>query len=115
MQTYSGNIGWSFVCAKLHDTTTSQRLEYCFRVWRSWSGPAYDAPIVSRNPHIGAGYTSIVTDLVAAGTRCAQIWAGAASTVAATQPSGNTSRGATTRTHLVNAINDANAKIKRAT
>lgn len=115
VQTYSGNLGWSFVCAMLHDTTTSQRLEYCFRVWRSWSGPAYDAPIVFRNPHIGtsgAGFTAIVTDLLAAGTRYAQIWAGAASTVLGTQPSGNTYRGAITRTHLVNAISDTNAIIK---
>ena len=96
VQTYAGNIGWSFVCAMLHDTTTSQRLEYCLRVWRSWSGPAYDAPIIFRNPYIGtsgAGFTAIVTDLVAAGTRYAQIWAGAASTVVGTQPSGNTYRG----------------------
>jgi hypothetical protein len=116
VKTYAGSLGWSFTCAMLQDTTTSQRLEYCLRVWRSWSGPAYDAPIVFRNPYIGptgAGFTSIVTDLVDAGTRYGQKWGGA-TTVLGTQPSGNTYAGAITRTHLVNAVTDANAKIKSA-
>jgi hypothetical protein len=111
--TYAANLGWSYLCAMLHDTTTSQRLEYCLRVWRSWSGPAYDAPIVFYNPYIGilgAGFTSIVSDLTASGTRYAQNWGGA-TTVLGTQRSGNTYAGAITRSHLVNAVNDANAQI----
>jgi len=114
VHTYAANLGWSYLCAMLHDTTTSQRLEYCLRVWRSWSGPAYDTPIVFRNPYIGtlgAGFTSIVSDLTAAGTRYAQNWGGA-TTVLGTQPSGNTYAGAITRSHLVNAVNDANAQIR---
>jgi hypothetical protein len=116
VQTYSGNLGWSYICAMLQDTTTSQRLEYCFRVWRSWSGAASDAPIVFFDPYIGTGgtgFTSIVTDLTATGTRYAQNWGGA-TTVLGTLPSGNTYSGAITRTHLVNAINDANGQIKSA-
>jgi hypothetical protein len=113
VQSYSGNLGWSFICAMLQDTTTSQRVEYCFRVWRSWSGAPYDAPIVFRDPQIGAGFTSIVTDLTTSGTRYAQNWNGA-TTVLGTQPSGKTYSGAITRTHLVNAINDANAQIRSA-
>jgi hypothetical protein len=116
VRTFSGNLGWSYICAMLHDTTTSQRLEYCFRVWRSWSAAPSDAPIVFFDPHLGtlgAGFTSIVTDLTATGTRYAQNWGGA-TTVVGTQPSGNTYSGAITRTHLVNAINDANAQIKAA-
>ena len=114
VQTYSGNLGWSYLCAMLHDTTTSQRLEYCFRVWRSWSGAEYDAPIVFRDPYIGSsgtGFAAVVSDLTATGTRYAQNWGGA-TTVLGTQPSGNTYTGAITRAHLVNAINDANAQIK---
>jgi hypothetical protein len=114
VQVYSGNLGWSYLCAMLHDTTTSQRLEYCFRVWRSWSGATYDPPIIFKDPYLGtsgAGFTSVVSDLVAAGTRYAQNWGGAF-TVLGTQPSGNPYTGAITRTHLVNAITDANAKIK---
>jgi len=112
---YSANLGWSYICAMLQDMTTSQRLEYCFRVWRSWSGAAHDAPIVFYNPHIGSGtgFTAIVTDLVASGTPYAQNWGGA-TTVLGTQPSGNTYSGAITRSHLVNAINDANAQIRSA-
>lgn len=49
----------------LQDTTTSQRLEYCFRVWRSWSGPAYDAPIVFYDPQIGILGTGYWQDQVA--------------------------------------------------
>ncbi len=116
VQTYAGNLGWLFMCAMLHDTTTSQRLEYCLRVWRSWSGGAYDPPIIFFDPHIGsggAGFTAVVSDLVPAGTRYAQNWGGAA-TVLGTQPSGNAYSGAITRTHLVNAIADANAAIKSA-
>jgi hypothetical protein len=114
VRTYAANLGWSYLCAMLHDTTTSQRLEYCLRVWRSWSGPAYDTPIVFYNPYIGtlgAGFTSIVSDITAAGTRYAQNWGGA-TTVLGTQPSGNTYAGAITRSHLVNAVNDANAQIR---
>jgi hypothetical protein len=114
VQVYSANLGWSYLCAMLHDTTTSQRLEYCFRVWRSWSGAAYDPPIIFKDPYIGAsgaGFASIVSDLVAAGTRYAQNWGGAV-TVLGTQPSGNPYTGAITRTHLVNAITDMNATIK---
>jgi hypothetical protein len=116
VRTYSRSFGWSYICAMLQDTTTSQRLEYCLRVWRSWSGPAADAPVVFRNPQIGplgSGFTSIVTDVTAAGTRYAQNWSGA-TTVLATQASGNTYSGAITRAHLVNAINDTNAQIKAA-
>lgn len=112
VQEYSGDLGWSYLCAMLQDTTTSQRLEYCFRVWRSWSGPAYDAPIVFYDPQIGilgTGFTAIVSDLTAAGTRYAQNWNGA-TTVRGTQPSGKTYSGAITRSHLVNATNDANAQ-----
>jgi hypothetical protein len=97
----------------LQDTTTSQRVEYCFRVWRSWSGTAYDAPIVFRDSQIGTGFTSIVTDLTKSGTHYAQNWGGA-TTVLGTQPSGKTYSGAITRTHLVNAINEANAQIRSA-
>ena len=114
VQTYSGNLGWSYLCAMLHDTTTAQRLEYCFRVWRSWNAAVYDAPIVFFNPQIGprgTGFTSIVTDLTASGTPYAQNWDGA-TTVLGTQPSGNTYSGAITRSHLVNAINDTNARIR---
>ena len=57
---------------------------------------------------VGAGFTAVVSDLVAAGTRYAQNWGGAF-TVLGTQPSGNAYTGAITRTHLVNAIADANA------
>jgi hypothetical protein len=116
VRTYSGSFGWSYICAMLQDTTTSQRLEYCFRVWRSWSGPAADPPIVFRDPQIGplgTGFTSIATDLTAAGTRYAQNWGGA-TTVLGAQPSGNTYSGAITRSHLVNAVTDANAQIKSA-
>ena len=116
VQTYSGNLGWAYICAMLQDTTTSQRLEYCLRLWRSWSGAAYDPPIVFRNPHIppsGTGFTTVVTDVTAAGTRYAQNWGGA-TTVLGTQPSGNAYSAAISRTHLVNAITDANAKIKSA-
>jgi hypothetical protein len=114
VHTYAANLGWSYLCAMLHDTTTSQRLEYCLRVWRSWSGPAYDAPIVFHDPYIGplgAGFTSIVSDITPSGTRYAQN-SGGATTVLGTQPSGNTYAGAITRTHLVNAVNDANAQIR---
>ncbi|HEY0343341.1 MAG TPA: hypothetical protein VGC59_01765 [Solirubrobacteraceae bacterium] len=116
VQTFSGNLGWSYICAMLQDTTTSQRLEYCFRVWRSWSGPPSDPPIVFFNPQIGTfgtGFASIVTDLTAAGTRYAQNWGGA-TTVVGTQPSDNTYSGAITQTQLVNAINDTNAQIRSA-
>jgi hypothetical protein len=115
VQTFSGNLGWSYICAMLQDTTTSQRLEYCFRVWRSWSGPAYDSPIIFFDPYIGTGtgFTAIVTDLTTSGTRYAQN-SGGATTVLGTQPSGNTYAGAITRSHLVNAINDMNAQIKSA-
>jgi hypothetical protein len=116
VRTFSGNFGWSYICAMLQDTTTSQRLEYCFRVWRSWSGPAYDTPIVFFNPQIptlGTGFASVVTDLTAAGTRYAQNWGGTP-TVVGTQPSGNTYTGAITRAHLVNAISDVNAQVKSA-
>jgi hypothetical protein len=116
VQTYAGSLGWSYMCAMLQDTTTSQRLEYCLRVWRSWSGAPYDAPIIFFDPSIGtggAGFTAVVSDLVPAGTRYAQNWGGAA-TVLGTLPSGNGYSGAITRTHLVNAINDANAQIKSA-
>jgi hypothetical protein len=85
-------------------------------VWRSWSGSAYDAPIVFHDPQIGSlgtGFTSIVSDITASGTPYAQNWGGAA-TVLGTQPSGNTYSGAITRTHLVNAINDTNAQIRSA-
>jgi hypothetical protein len=114
VHTYAANLGWAYLCAMLHDTTTAQRLEYCLRVWRSWSGPAYDTPIVFHNPYIGtlgAGFTSIVSDITASGTRYAQNWGGA-TTVLGTQPSGNTYAGAITRSHLVNAVNDANAQIR---
>jgi hypothetical protein len=116
VQMVAGNLGWSYICAMLHDTTTAQRLEYCLRVWRSWSGAAYDPPIVFRDPYIGpsgAGFTAIVSDLIATGTRYAQMWGGAA-TVLGTQPAGNVYAGAITRAHLVNAITDANAQIKSA-
>jgi hypothetical protein len=116
VKTYAANLGWSYICAMLQDTTTSQRLEYCFRVWRSWSGPVYDAPIVFHDPQIGSfgtGFTSIVTDLTASGTPYGQNWGGAA-TVLGTQPSGNTYSGAITRSHLVNAMNDTNAQIRSA-
>jgi hypothetical protein len=116
VKTYAANLGWSYICAMLQDTTTSQRLEYCFRVWRSWSGSAYDAPIVFHDPQIGSlgtGFTSIVSDITASGTPYAQNWGGA-TTVLGTQPSGNTYSGAITRTHLVNAINDTNAQIRSA-
>ena len=115
VQTYAGNLGWSYLCAMLHDTTTAQRLEYCLRVWRSWSGPpTYDAPIIFKDPYIGtsgAGFTAVVSDLAATGTRYAQNWGGAL-TVIGTLPSGNAYTGAITRAHLVNAIADANAIIK---
>jgi hypothetical protein len=116
VQTYSGDLGWSYICAMLHDTTSKQRLEYCLRVWRSWSGAAYDAPIVFYDPYIppsGAGFTAVVTDLTVAGTRYAQNWGGA-TTVLGTQPSVQTYTGAITRSHLVNAVTDANAAIKAA-
>jgi hypothetical protein len=116
VQTFSGNLGWSYICAMLQDTTNSQRLEYCFRVWRSWSGAPSDAPIVFFNPRIGtfgSGFAAVVTDLIAPGTRYAQNWGGA-TTVVGTQPSGNTYSGAITRSHLVNAITDTNAQIKAA-
>jgi hypothetical protein len=116
VQTFSGSLGWSYLCAMLHDTTTAQRLEYCLRVWRSWSGPAYDDPIVFKDPYIGpngAGFTAVVSDLVAVGTRYAQNWGGAA-TVLGTQPSGNGYSGAITRGHLLNAIADTNATIRSA-
>jgi hypothetical protein len=115
VQTYSGELGWSYLCAMLQDTTTSQRLEYCLRVWRSWSGPAYDAPIIFRDPFIGGGtgFTAVVSDLTAEGTPYAQNWGGA-TTVLATQPSGHTYAGAITRTHLVNAVSDTNAQIRAA-
>jgi len=116
VQTYSGNLGWSYICAMLQDTTNSQRLEYCLRLWRSWSGAAYDPPIIFRNPHIppsGTGFTSVVSDVTATGTPYAQNWGGAL-TVLGTQPSGNVYAGAITRTHLVNAIAAANTKIKSA-
>jgi hypothetical protein len=113
VRTYAASLGWSYLCAMLHDTTTSQRLEYCLRVWRSWSGATYDAPIIFKDPQIagGTGFTAVVSDLVAAGTRYAQNWGGAVTVVGA-QPSGNVYSGAITRTHLVNAITDANAQIK---
>jgi hypothetical protein len=82
-------------------------------VWRSWSGPATDPPIVFHNPQIGTGFTAVVTDVIVAGTRYAQNWGGAG-TVLGTRPSGNTYTGAITRWHLVNAIGDANAMIKAA-
>ena len=116
VQTYVGDLGWSYLCAMLQDTTTSQRLEYCLRVWRSWSGPAHDVPIVFHNPFIGrggTGFTAIVSDLTATGTPYAQNWGGA-TTVLGTKPSGKTYAGAITRTHLVNAINDTNAQIRSA-
>jgi hypothetical protein len=117
VQTYSGNLGWSYICAMLQDTTTSQRLEYCLRVWRSWSGAAYDAPIVFHDPYIGGpsgtGFTAIVSDLTATGTPYAQNWGGA-TTVLGTQPSGNTYSGAITRSHLVNAVNATNAQVRAA-
>jgi hypothetical protein len=116
VQTMSGDLGWSYLCAMLQDMATSQRLEYCFRVWRSWSGAPNDAPIVFKDPYIGpsgAGFTAVVSDLTAAGTRYAQNWGGA-TTVLGTQPSGNVYSGAITRAHLVNAITDANAQIKSA-
>ncbi len=116
VQTYAGNLGWSYLCAMLQDTTTSQRLEYCFRVWRSWTGAPADSPIVFFDPHIGpggTGFTAIVTDLTAAGTRYAQNWGGAV-TVLGAQPSGNTYSGAITRGQLVNAVIDANAQIRSA-
>ena len=111
---YSGNLGWAYLCAMLHDTGTSQRLEYCLRVWRSWSGPEHDTPIVFRNPYIGAGgatFAAVVSDITAAGTRYAQNW-GAATTVLGAQPSGNSYAGAITRGHLLNAIADTNAQVK---
>ena len=115
VQTYAGNIGWLYICAMLHDTTTSQRLEYCLRVWRSWSGPAYDAPIVFLDPHIGARrrLRGVVSDLTAAGTPYAQSWGGA-TTVLGTQPSGNTYRRRDHACHLVKAVNAANVQIKAA-
>lgn len=115
VRTYSANLGWAYLCAMLQDTTTNQRLEYCLRLWRSWSGAAYDAPIIYRNPYIppsGTAFTSVVSDLVAAGTRYAQKWGTGAATVLGTQSSGNQYSGAITRAHLVNAITDANAQIK---
>lgn len=114
VQGFAGNLGWSYLCAMLHDTTTSQRLEYCLRMWRSWSGAASDPPIIFKDPYIGAGgagFTAVVSDLTAAPTRYAQNWGGAL-TVLGTQPSGNAYTGAITRTQLVNAVTDANAKIK---
>jgi hypothetical protein len=115
VQTYSGNLGWSYICAMLEDTTTSQRLEYCLRVWRSWSGPDYDEPIVFFDPYIGSGtgFTAIVSDLTATGTPYAENWGGT-TTVLGTQPSGQNYAGAITRSHLVNAINDTNARIRSA-
>jgi hypothetical protein len=116
VQSYSANVGWAYLCAMLQDTTTSQRLEYCLRLWRSWSGAAYDPPTVFRDQYIppsGTAFTNIVSDVTAAGTRYAQNWGGA-TTVLGTLPSGNAYSGAITRTHLVNAITDANAKIKSA-
>ena len=116
VHTYSGDLGWSYICAMLQDMATSQRLEYCFRVWRSWSGAAHDTPIVFHNPYIGrrgTGFTAIVSDLTATGTPYAQSWGGA-TTVLGTQPSGNTYSGAITRRHLANAINDTNARIRSA-
>jgi hypothetical protein len=73
-------------------------------------------PIIFFDPSIGtggAGFTAVVSDLVPAGTRHAQNWGGAA-TVLGTLPSGNGYSGAIARTHLVNAIADANAQIKSA-
>jgi hypothetical protein len=116
VQTMAGNLGWAYMCAMLQDITTSQRLEYCFRVWRSWSGAPSDAPIVFFDPYIGpsgAGFTAVVSDLTAAPTRYAQNWGGA-TTVLGTQPSGNSYAGAITRAQLVNAINDTNAQIRSA-
>jgi hypothetical protein len=116
VQTYAGSLGWLYMCAMLQDTTTSQRLEYCLRVWRSWSGGSpYDAPIIFFDPYIGTGtgFVAVVSDIVATGTRYAQNWGGA-TTVIGTQPSANTYAGAITRTHLVNAIADMNAQIKSA-
>jgi hypothetical protein len=111
VRTYAANLGWSFICAMLQDTTTSQRLEYCLRVWRSWSGAAADAPTVFYDPPIGTGFTSVVTDITMAGTRYAEN-RGGAPTVLGTQPSGATYSGAIGRTHLVNAVTDANARIR---
>jgi hypothetical protein len=54
-----------------------------------------------------------VTDLTTTGTRYAQNFGGA-TTVLGTLPSGNTYTGAITRSHLVNAIDDANAQIRSA-
>jgi hypothetical protein len=113
VQTFSGQLGISYICAMLQDTTTGQRLEYCLRVWRSWSGAAADAPIVFHNPQIGllgTTFTTVVSDLVPGGTAYAQMWGGAATVVAA--GGGNTYSGAITRAHLVNAVNNANAVIK---
>lgn len=114
VQSFRGYAGWSYICAMLHDTASAQRLEYCLRVWRSWTGPAGDPPIVLLNPRIGlpgTGFVSIVTDITAAGTRYAQNWGGA-TTVQSTVPSGNTYSAAITREHLVNAVSDANARIR---
>ena len=117
VQTFAGTMGWSFICAMLQDTTTSQRLEYCLRPWRSWTDTVWDPPIVFHNPYVGGlfgtGFVAIVTDLTAAGTPYAQNWGGA-TTVLATQPSGNLYSGAITRAHLVNAIAATNAAIKAA-
>lgn len=114
VQTYAGSLGTSYICAMLQDTTTAQRLEYCLRVWRSWSGGAYDPPIVFNNPQIGfpgTGFATVVSDITAGGTPYAQNWGGAL-TVTGTQPSGNTYSGAITRAQLVNATNDINAKVR---
>lgn len=112
----SSGTGISYICAILQDTTTGQYLEHCLRVWRSYSGPAHDEPIVFHNPQmgtplIGTAYSTIVTDITAGGTPYAQNWGGA-TTVLGTNPSGQTYSGAITRGHLVNAINDANNKVK---
>lgn len=61
----------------------------------------------------GTGFTAIVSDLTATGTPYAQNWGGT-TTVLGTQRSGNTYSGAITRPHLVNAINDTNARIRSA-
>jgi hypothetical protein len=116
VQMIAGNVGWSYICAMLHDTTTAQRLEYCLRVWRSWGGAPYDVPIVFRDPYIGsggAGFAAVVSDITATGTPYAQNWGGAL-TVLLTQPSSGTYAAAITRAHLVNAINDTNTEVKSA-
>ena len=114
VRSFSGVMGWSFMCAMLQDTTTSQRMEYCLRAWRSWTDTVYDPPIVFRDPQIGVagtGFAAIVTDVTATGTPYAQNWGGTA-TVLKTQPSGNAYAGAITKAHLLNAVADTNARIK---